>query len=110
MERAFEDAKGDCGTVDYQVTGWPAWHHHTALVMAALMFLAKEGMANREIAELPSCNDLVEIMRRKLPSKNPNQRRPRPVHRGPPSTTTARQGFRLQKTTIVLSALVCDEI
>ena len=40
-----------------------------ALVMIALMFLAKERLANRETADLLSCNDLVEIMRHTLPSK-----------------------------------------
>lgn len=69
VERAFEDAKGACGMAQYQVRGWQAWHHHMALVMVALMFLAKERLANRETAELLSCNDLVEIMRHKLPSK-----------------------------------------
>ena len=42
---------------------------HMALVMIALMFLAKERLANRETAQLLSCNDLVEIMRHKLPTK-----------------------------------------
>ncbi len=69
VERAFEDAKGACGMAQYQVRGWQAWHHHMALVMVALMFLAKERLANRETANLLSCNDLVEIMRHKLPSK-----------------------------------------
>lgn len=41
VERAFEDAKGACGMADYQVRGYHAWHHHMALVMVALMFLAK---------------------------------------------------------------------
>jgi SRSO17 transposase len=69
VERAFEDAKGACGMADYQVRGFNAWHHHMALVMVALMFLAKERLANRETATLLSCNDLVEIMRHKLPTK-----------------------------------------
>lgn len=69
VERAFEDAKGACGMAQYQVRGWQAWHHHMALVMVALMFLAKERLANRNTAELLSCNDLVEIVRHKLPSK-----------------------------------------
>lgn len=43
--------------------------HHMALVMVALMFLAKERLAHRETADLLSCNDLVEIMRHKLPRK-----------------------------------------
>jgi len=69
VERAFEDAKGACGMADYQVRGFNAWHHHMALVMVALMFLSKERLANRETATLLSCNDLVEIMRHKLPNK-----------------------------------------
>jgi len=69
VERAFEDAKGACGMADYQVRGFNAWHHHMALVMVALMFLAKERLAHRDTAELLSCNDLVEIMRHKLPTK-----------------------------------------
>ncbi len=69
VERAFEDAKGSCGMADYQVRGWQAWHHHMALVMVALMFLAKERMAHRETDRLLSCNDLVQILRHKLPSK-----------------------------------------
>jgi SRSO17 transposase len=69
VERAFEDAKGACGMAGYQVRGWQAWHHHMALVMVALMFLAKERLACRDSADLLSCNDLVEIMRHKLPCK-----------------------------------------
>jgi SRSO17 transposase len=69
VERAFQDAKGACGMAQYQVRGWQAWHHHMALVMVALMFLAKERLALRDTAELLSCNDLVEIMRHKLPTK-----------------------------------------
>ena len=69
VERAFEDAKGACGMADYQARGWQAWHHHMALVMVALMFLAKERLARRDTADLLSCNDLVEIMRHKLPTK-----------------------------------------
>ena len=69
VERAFEDAKGACGMADYQVRGWQAWHHHRALVMVALMFLAKERLVNRDTAKLLSCHDLIDIMRYKLPIK-----------------------------------------
>lgn len=69
VERAFEDAKGACGMADYQVRGFNAWHHHMALVTVALLFLAKERLAHRETADLLSCNDLIEIMRHKLPRK-----------------------------------------
>lgn len=70
VERAFEDAKGTCGMADYQARGWQAWHHHMALVMIALMFLAKERLAHRQItASMLSCRDLIDILRHKLPSK-----------------------------------------
>ena len=69
VERAFEDAKGACGMAQYQVRGWQGWNHHMALVMVALMFLAKERLANRDTADLLSCKDLVQIMRHKLPRK-----------------------------------------
>lgn len=41
-----------------------------ALVMIALMFLAKERLAHRDItASMLSCHDLIDILRHKLPSK-----------------------------------------
>ena len=110
VERAFEDAKGACGMADYQVRGWQAWHHHMALVMVALMFLAKERMAHRETADLLSCNDLVEIMRHKLPSKIQTDddlvasivdRHRRRQHA---------KNFAYRKQATILSALACDEI
>jgi len=70
VERAFEDAKSTCGMAGYQARGWQAWHHHMALVMIALMFLAKERLAHRDItASMLSCHDLIDILRHKLPSK-----------------------------------------
>ncbi|MCK6410793.1 MAG: hypothetical protein L6Q55_00005, partial [Azonexus sp.] len=55
---------------DYQARGWQAWHHHMALVMIALMFLAKERLAHRDIsASMLSCHDLIDILRHKLPRK-----------------------------------------
>lgn len=70
VERAFEDAKSTCGMADYQARGWQAWHHHMALVMIALMFLAKERLAHREItASMLSCHDLIDILRHKMPRK-----------------------------------------
>jgi SRSO17 transposase len=110
VERAFEDAKGACGMADYQVRGWQAWHHHMALVMVALMFLAKERLANRDTADLLSCNDLVEIMRHKLPSKiqtdadlvaSIEDRHRRRQHA---------KDFACRKQATILSALACDEI
>ena len=69
VERAFEDAKSACGMADYQVRGWNGWHHHMALVMVALMFLAKERLAGRDTHRLLSCQDIVDILHYKLPAK-----------------------------------------
>lgn len=69
VERAFNDAKSACGMADYQVRGWHAWHHHMALAMVALMFLAKERIAQRDTHRLLSCLDIVEMLRHKLPKK-----------------------------------------
>ena len=69
VERAFEDAKSACGMADYQVRGWKAWHHHMTLVMIALMFLAKQRIEGLDTHRLLSCQDIVEILKHKLPSK-----------------------------------------
>ena len=39
IERAFQDAKGNCGMADYMVRNWNAWHHHMALVMLTMLIL-----------------------------------------------------------------------
>lgn len=39
IERAFQDAKGNCGMAEYMVRNWNAWHHHMALVMLAMLIL-----------------------------------------------------------------------
>jgi SRSO17 transposase len=39
IERAFQDAKGNCGMADYMVRSWNAWHHHMALVMLSMLIL-----------------------------------------------------------------------
>ena len=40
VEQSFEAAKGECGLDEYETRGWVGWHHHTALAMLALWFLA----------------------------------------------------------------------
>lgn len=39
IERAFQDAKGNCGMAEYMVRNWNAWHHHMALVMLSMLIL-----------------------------------------------------------------------
>ena len=45
VERALQDAKQQGGLGEYQVRSWRGWHHHTALVMMAMLFLIKERIA-----------------------------------------------------------------
>lgn len=40
VEQSFEAGKGECGLDEYETRGWLGWHHHTALSMLALWFLA----------------------------------------------------------------------
>jgi SRSO17 transposase len=39
IERALQDAKGNCGMAEYMVRNWNAWHHHMALLMLAMLIL-----------------------------------------------------------------------
>ena len=69
VERAFEDAKGECGLADYQALGWRAWHHHVAIVMLAMLFIAQQRAARRPGLELLSPRDIVEMLKETLPRK-----------------------------------------
>lgn len=40
VEQDFQCGKGECGLDEYETRGWVGWHHHTALSMLALWFLA----------------------------------------------------------------------
>lgn len=42
IEEDFQCAKGECGLDEYETRGWHGWHHHTALSMLALCFLAQQ--------------------------------------------------------------------
>ena len=42
IERDFANAKGECGLDEYETRGWVGWHHHTALSVLALWFLARQ--------------------------------------------------------------------
>jgi SRSO17 transposase len=69
VERAFEDAKGECGLADYQALGWRAWHHHVAMVMVAMLFIAEQRAARTLTLELLSPRDIVEMLKATLPRK-----------------------------------------
>jgi SRSO17 transposase len=42
IEQDIQNAKGECGLDEYETRGWVGWHHHTALAVLALWFLARQ--------------------------------------------------------------------
>ena len=70
VERAFEEAKSECGMADYQVRKWSAWHHHMALVMMALMFMLSEKIRHEDTCPLLSCSDIEELLAHFLPRRD----------------------------------------
>lgn len=69
VERAFEDAKGECGLADYQALGWRSWHHHVTMVMLAMMFIAEQRVAHQPGLALLTPRDIVEMLKETLPRK-----------------------------------------
>lgn len=67
IERAFQDGKTSVGMADYQARGWPAWHHHMAMVMLAMLFLLRERRVHLVDVEMLSCQDIVELLNVFLP-------------------------------------------
>lgn len=69
VERSLQDAKGLAGLDEYQVTGWRGWHHHTAMVLLAMLFLLylKRRLAPK--APMLTLKDSVEILKIVMPKK-----------------------------------------
>jgi SRSO17 transposase len=42
IEQDFQNAKGECGLDEYETRGWAGWHHHTALSVLTMWFLARQ--------------------------------------------------------------------
>lgn len=62
VERAFEDGKSELGMADYQVRKWRGWHHHMALVGAAMVFALAERQRASRTSPLTSVRDVVEMV------------------------------------------------
>jgi SRSO17 transposase len=62
IERTFQDAKQELGMSEYQVRGWLAWHHHTALVMMSMMFILREKIIFNITRPLLSANDVRHVI------------------------------------------------
>ncbi len=71
VERSFQDAKSDCGMADYQVRKWTGWHHHMAIVMIAMLFMAEERTAQKDSVPLLSCADIITLLKHFLCSPPP---------------------------------------
>ena len=69
VERAFEDATGECGLAGYQAPGRRAWHHHVAIAMLTMLFIAQQRVARQPGLELLSPRDIVEMLKETLPRK-----------------------------------------
>ena len=63
VERSFQDGKSNCGMADYQVRLWSGWHHHMAMVMIAMLFMAEERTAQHDTEPLLSCADIVALLK-----------------------------------------------
>jgi SRSO17 transposase len=72
IERAFQESKQELGMSDYQVRGWRAWHHHTALVMMAQEFVLREKLLCQDTVPLLSTRDVRELIIIQLISKKRN--------------------------------------
>jgi SRSO17 transposase len=69
VERAFEDAKGECGLADYQAVGWRAWHHHVTMVMLAMLFIVEQRVVHQPSLALLTPRDIVAMLKETLPRK-----------------------------------------
>jgi len=70
VERAFEDAKSECGMADYQCRKWSAWHHHMALVMMTMVFMLKERKQQQKAFPLLSAADIELLLVEFLPRRD----------------------------------------
>lgn len=70
IERAFQDAKSELGMADYEVRGWPGWHHHMAMVCLALLFTVQEREALQQELPLLTVRDIVELLEIYLPRRD----------------------------------------
>jgi len=73
IERAFQDAKSELGMAQYELRGWPGWHHHMTLVCMALLFLTRERCLCQKDTPLLSARDIVELLAIYLPRRSRDQ-------------------------------------
>ncbi len=69
IERSFQDAKSELGLADYELRGWPGWHHHVALVCLAQLFTLIERHLAKDSRPLLSVRDITELLELYLPRR-----------------------------------------
>ena len=70
IERAFQNAKSECGMADYQVRRWRAWHHHMALSLMAQQFMLEERIRQKDAYPMLSHSDIEHLLRTFLPRRD----------------------------------------
>jgi hypothetical protein len=71
VERALQDAKGLAGLDQYRITGWRGWHHHSAMVMLAVLYLLTTRATLTEFASKLTLKDALEIVKVLVPRRQP---------------------------------------
>lgn len=69
VERAFQDAKENCGMDEYMVRSWNAWHRHMTMVMLTMLILISYQMKFRELKVRVSIPAVAEIVKFHNPLK-----------------------------------------
>ena len=69
VERSLQDAKGLVGLDQYRVTGWRGWHHHTSMVMLAILYLLTTKATLAGLATKLTLNDALEIVKILIPQR-----------------------------------------
>jgi SRSO17 transposase len=69
VERAFQDAKENCGMDEYMVRSWNAWHRHMIMVMLAMLILISYQIKCKKLKAQVSIPAVVEIIKFHNPLK-----------------------------------------
>lgn len=68
IDRSFHELKASLDMADYQIRGWLAWHHHTALLMLALLFQLQERMVHAQEPPPLSDAEIADLLLHHLPA------------------------------------------
>ena len=69
VERAFQDAKENCGMDEYMIRSWNAFHRHMIMVMLAMLILISYQMKFRKSTVQVSIPAVAEIVKFHNPLK-----------------------------------------